>query len=139
MRVSAIFARFAAVVSQSKSFRLAGSNTDKVQSVVFTTSTCDQVFKEFTVSEGSFEAVFDAHSSGVQLNVCAKYASEAAVETGIHLNLKAITEMTVNKGDSRVLVWGTEKTFTFHGYGINSEQDTVEFVLATSVETEDEE
>ena len=127
-----------AVVSQSKNFRLLGSHPELVSNVIFTTSTCDSVFKEFAVTNGAFVGIFDQHSEGVDLNVCVKCVGEEPVDTGISMSLKALFPVSVNKGDSRVLVWGTEKTFRFQGYGINSEEDTAEFVIATSVNQDEE-
>ena len=127
-----------AVVSQSKNFRLLGSHPELVTSAIFTTSTCDNVFKEFAVTNGAFVGIFDQHSEGIQLNVCVKYIGEEPVDTGIQISLKALFPVSVDKGDSRVLVWGTQKTFRFQGYGVNSEEDTAEFVLATSVNQDEE-
>ena len=127
----------AAVVSQAKSFRLAGSHPELVSEVIFTKTTCSQPFKTFTVSEGAFTGLFDEHTEGADLSLCVKYVNEEPVETGIRVSLKALLSVSVNKGDHRVLVWGTNKTFTFHGYGV-SEQDTAEFVLATSVPRDEE-
>ena len=60
------------------------------------------------------------------------------MDTGIQISLKALFPVSVDKGDSRVLVWGTQKTFRFQGYGVNSDEDTAEFVLATSVNQDEE-
>ena len=127
----------AAVVSQAKRFRLMGSHPELVSEVIFTKSTCAEPFKTFAVSEGAFTGLFEEHTEGAELSLCVKYENEEPVETGIQMSLKALLSVSVNKGDHRVLVWGTSKTFTFHGYGV-SDRDTAEFVLATSVPKDDE-
>ena len=127
----------AAVVSQAKRFRLVGSHPELVSEVIFTRSTCAEPFKTFAVSEGAFTGLFEEHTEGAELSLCVKYENEEPVETGIQMSLKALLSVSVNKGDHRVLVWGTSKTFTFHGYGV-SDRDTAEFVLATSVPKDDE-
>lgn len=131
------YSKSSAVVSQGKNFRLLGSHPELVSNVIFTTSTCENVFKEFAVTNGAFVGIFDQHSEGVELNMCVKYVDEEPMDTGITMSLKALFPVEVNKGDSRVLVCGTEKTFRFKGYGI-SEEDTAEFVIATSVNQDEE-
>ena len=123
----------ASVVSQSKNFRLIGTHPELVRSVIFSTSTCDSVFASFDVAEGAFVGHFEQHSEGAPLTLCVKYDGEEPIDTEISMTLKSLTSIGVSSGDSRVLMWGTSKTFTFSGYGLNSEEDTAEFVLASSV------
>ena len=127
------FASGSSVMSQSKQFRLLGSHTELVQSAIFANSPCDDVFEAFPVSEGSFSVYFETHTEGRPLTLCVKYPQENPIDTGITMELKALTKIDVDKGDKRVLIWGTSKTFTFSGYGLNAEEDTAEFILATSV------
>ena len=121
------------MVSQSKNFRLIGTHPELVRSVIFSTSTCDSVFASFDVAEGAFVGHFEQHSEGAPLTLCVKYDGEEPIDTEISMTLKSLTSIGVSSGDSRVLMWGTSKTFTFSGYGLNSEEDTAEFVLASSV------
>ena len=107
-------------------------------SVIFTSSTCDNVFKMFSVSQGGFEGFFDHHSNGLPLSLCVKYPQESPIDTGIVMTLKALEGVETNSGDERVLIWGTTKTFIIKGYGLNPDEDTVEFVLATSVPNQNE-
>ena len=132
------YASDSSVVSQSKRFRLLGSHPEMVQSVIFTSSTCDNVFKMFSVSQGGFEGFFDHHSNGLPLSLCVKYPQESPIDTGIVMTLKALEGVETNSGDERVLIWGTTKTFIIKGYGLNPDEDTVEFVLATSVPNQNE-
>ena len=127
------FASGSSVMSQSKQFRLLGSHTELVQSAIFANAPCDDVFEAFPVSEGSFSVYFETHTEGRPLTLCVKSPQENPIDTGITMELKALTKIDVDKGDKRVLIWGTSKTFTFSGYGLNAEEDTAEFILATSV------
>ena len=128
-----------AVVTQEKSFRLLGSHTEFVKSVIFTTSTCDNVFAQFAAEDSAFVALFPAHSEGVQLTLCVKYEGEEPLDTTINMSLKSLNSIRVNKGDARVLIWGDRKTMSITGYGVNAEEDRARFVLASSVKNDDEE
>lgn len=127
------FASDSSVMAQSKRFRLLGSHTELVQSVIFSKTSCSDVFEEFPASQGAFDVFFESHSEGQPLTLCVKYPQEAPIDTGILMSLKALTKIEADSGDMRVLIWGTTKTFTISGYGINPQEDTVEFILATSV------
>lgn len=127
-----------AVVSKSKQFHLSGSHTELVKSVLFSkSSTCSTTFKEFDVVESGFNGNFDQHSDGELLYVCVVYEGEAPIPTSIDLTLKSLNIISANKGDSRVLLWGDVKTITLQGFGL-TEEDTAEFVLASSVPQDEE-
>ena len=82
--------------------------------------------------------LFNNNSEGENLKLCVKLVGEEPYETPITLAVKSLETITVNKGDSRVLLWGDQKTFTFAGYGINAEEDEARFVLASSVKDDEE-
>ena len=110
-----------------------------MKSVIFTTSTCDNVFAQFAAEDSAFVALFPAHSEGVQLTLCVKYEGEEPLDTTINMSLKSLNSIRVNKGDARVLIWGDRKTMSITGYGVNAEEDRARFVLASSVKNDDEE
>lgn len=65
------------------------------------------------------------------------YQGEAPINTGIDIELKSMNTISSNKGDARVLLWGDSKVFTIEGFGLG-EEDTAEFVLASSVPQDEE-